>query len=71
MADSLRLRVNGKRDRQDVRDRRDSNFRVRRYGNFELRTLNSPRLARPVFSANLAQKTRNVFSGGVATNRHE
>jgi hypothetical protein len=44
IADPLLLRVKRERDKQDVRDRRDSKFRVRSSENIELRTSN-PRVS--------------------------
>ena len=46
IADSPRSRVNGERDRQDVRDRRDSKFRKPRTADLEL----SPVSLVPLFS---------------------
>ena len=44
IADPLLLRVKRERDKQDVRDRRDSKFRVRSSENFGLQTSN-PRVS--------------------------
>ena len=44
IADPPLLRVKRERDKQDVRDRRDSKFRVRSSENIELRTSN-PRVS--------------------------
>ena len=55
IADPPFLRAKRERDKQDVRDKRDSKFRVRSSENFGLRTsaLQPSRLARPAFPASL------------------
>ena len=73
------LRMTRERDKQDVRDRRDTKFGVRSSENLERRTLNRrpshlSRFFRKVRKSRMNSEirfTRNALSGDFAAYRHE